>query len=69
MRRHPRPNGKFLSLRDAESEFGIPYHTLYRWVERGLLARLDQDVTGQSILIRRADLDKFLESNLTAVKP
>jgi excisionase family DNA binding protein len=69
VRRHPRPNGKFLSIRDAEAEYGIPYHTIYRWVERGLLARLDQDVTGQSILIKRTDLDSFLETNMTAVRP
>lgn len=68
MRRHARPNGKFLGLRDAEAEFGIPYHTLYRWVERGHLARLDRDVTGQSILIKRADLEQFLEANMTGVR-
>ena len=64
MRRHPRPNGKFLSIRDAEAEYGIPYHTLYRWIERGLIARLDRDITGASILMKRADLDAFLTSNL-----
>lgn len=64
MRRHPRPNGKFLSIRDAEAEYGIPYHTLYRWIERGLIARLDRDITGASILMKRADLDAFLASNL-----
>jgi excisionase family DNA binding protein len=68
MQRKPRPHGKFLSIRDAEAEYGLPYHTIYRWVERGQLARLDADVVGKAILIKRADLDAFLASNMTAVR-
>jgi excisionase family DNA binding protein len=67
MHRKPRPNGKFITLREAEVEYGLPYHTLYRWIERGLIARLSEDVVGHAIRIRRADLDAFLESNMTPV--
>lgn len=68
MRRHNRPNGKFLSLRDAEAEYGIPYARLYVWVRDGKLPFLDRDVMGQPILIKRTDLDTFLESNMSAVR-
>ena len=68
MRAKPRPNGKFLTLRQAEQEYALPYHRLYRWVERGELPRLNTDITGCSIYIRRADLDAFLESNMTEVR-
>ncbi len=64
MRRHSRP-GRFITLRDAEAEYGISYARLYRWVQRGLIARISEDVIGQSILIRRSDLDAFLASNMT----
>ena len=40
MHRKSRPNGTFIALRDAEAEYGLPYHTIYRWVERGLIPRL-----------------------------
>jgi hypothetical protein len=68
MHRKARPNGKFIALRDAEIEYGNPYHQLYRWIERGLLARLSEDVTGCAIRIRRTDLDAFLDSNMTEVR-
>ena len=64
MRRHSRP-GRFISLRDAENEYGISYARLYRWVESGLLPRISQDVIGQSILVKREDLDRFLDHNMT----
>jgi Helix-turn-helix domain len=64
MRTKSRPNGKFLTIRQAEAEYAIPYHRLYRWVERGLLARLSQDVTGEAIYIKRTDLEAFLDSNM-----
>ena len=64
MRRHSRP-GRFISLRDAENEYGISYARLYRWVESGLLPRISQDVIGQSILVKREDLDRFLDQNMT----
>lgn len=67
-RRIPRPNGKFLSLREAEAEYGLAYRTLYRWIERGHLARIDRALTGSSILIKRADLDRLLESHMTGVR-
>jgi hypothetical protein len=67
MRRHSRP-GRFITLRDAESEYGISYARLYRWVERGLIARISEDVIGHSILIKRADLDEFLDSNMSEVR-
>jgi hypothetical protein len=68
MRVRPRPNGKFLTLRQAESETGIPYGRLWGWVTSGQLPRLDEGVAGRSILVRRADLDRFLDSNMTAVR-
>jgi len=65
MRRKPRPNGKFIALRDVESEYSIPYHKVWRWVDRGLIPRLSREVTGESIYIKRADLDAFLNANMT----
>ena len=62
MKRKPRPNAKFLSLRDAEREYGLPYHTIYRWIERGCIPRLG--IVGRSYLIKRSDLDAFLASNM-----
>lgn len=69
MRVRPRPHGKFLTLRQAESEYAIPYGRLWDWVTSGLLPRLDEGVAGRSILIKRADLDDFIASNMTAVRP
>jgi hypothetical protein len=66
MRRKSRPNGKFINLRDAEREYGLNYHLLYALVQDGRLPRLDPEVTGRSILVKRADLDAFLDSNMTA---
>ena len=59
MQRKARPHGKFLSLRDAEAEYGLPYHTMYRWVENGKLPRLDADAVGKAILVKRVDLEAF----------
>jgi hypothetical protein len=64
MRTKTRPNGKFITIRQAEAEYAIPYHRLYRWVERGFIARLSPDVTGEAIYIKRSDLDAFLDSNM-----
>jgi excisionase family DNA binding protein len=63
VKRKLRPNGKFVTLRDAEREYGIAYHMLYAWVMEGRLPRLE--AAGRAILIKRADLDAFLESNMT----
>jgi hypothetical protein len=63
MRTKSRPNGKFLTLRQAEQEYALPYHRLYRWVEGGQLPRLNRAISGCSIYIKRADLDAFLELN------
>jgi hypothetical protein len=69
VRVHSRPGKTFISLRDAEAEFGIPYARLYLWVQRqSKIPRLDEAVTGQSILIKRADLEAFIASNMTAVR-
>jgi hypothetical protein len=65
MRRKARPTGTFISLRDAEREFAIPYHTLRRWTQRGLLPRLDSRLSGIAIRVKRADLQRLLESHLT----
>jgi predicted site-specific integrase-resolvase len=42
MHRKARPQGKFIALGDAANEYGIPYATLYRWIDRGLIARLSE---------------------------
>jgi excisionase family DNA binding protein len=68
MHRKARPQGKFIALGDAATEYGIPYATLYRWVDRGLISRLSEDVVGRAIRIRRADLETFLDANMTAVR-
>jgi excisionase family DNA binding protein len=68
MHRKARPQGKYIALGDAANEYGIPYATLYRWVDRGLIARLTEDVVGRAIRIRRADLDAFLDTNMTEVR-
>jgi hypothetical protein len=65
MRAKARPNGKFLTLRQAEIELGIPYGLLRHWVVSGLIRRIDPDVTGRSYLILRSDLDQFIDNNLT----
>ena len=66
MKRKPRPNGKFVTLRDAEREYGLAYHLLYAWVMEGRLPRLE--AAGRAILIKRSDLDTFLDANMTAVR-
>ena len=63
MKRKPRPNGKFVTLRDAEREYGLAYHLLYAWVMEGRLPRLE--AAGRAILIKRTDLDAFLDANMT----
>jgi hypothetical protein len=68
MQRKPRSTGKFIALRDAEAEYGIPYHRLYRWVGAGLIQRISEDVIGHSILVKRADLDAFLDSNMSGAQ-
>jgi hypothetical protein len=68
MRRHARPNGKYITLRDAEREYGLPYHKLYRWVDRGLIPRLSRDATGTSIYVKREDLDRFLAENTSEAR-
>ena len=68
MRLRPRPHGKFITLRQAEAELGIPYARIYIWVTTGLIPRVDPDVAGQSILIRRTDLEQFIDDNMTAVR-
>jgi hypothetical protein len=55
----PRPNGKFLTLKQAELEYGIPYARLYVWVIDKRLPHLKE---GRSYYARRTDLEAFLES-------
>jgi predicted DNA-binding transcriptional regulator AlpA len=68
MKRRVRPNARFLTLRDAEAEYGVSYAMLYTWVNARRLPRLDADVAGRSILIRRADLEAFLDANMTEAR-
>jgi len=65
MRVRLRPNGKFVTLRQAEAESAIPYLRLWEWVREGRLPHLDDG--RRSYLIRRADLDKFIADNMTSV--
>lgn len=66
MRAKLRPNGKFLTLRQAELEYGVPYARLREWIITGRIARLDDGP--RSYLIRRADLDAFIESQMSQVQ-
>jgi excisionase family DNA binding protein len=66
MRVRLRPNGKFLTLRQAEAEYALPYARLYEWVREGKLPHLDDGK--RSWLIQRADLDKFISGLMTAVR-
>lgn len=66
MRVRPRLNGKLVSLRVAEGEYGIPYGRLYEWVRSGKLPYLDDGV--RSYLVRRTDLEKFIATNMTEVR-
>lgn len=61
MKRTPR-TGRFLTLRQAEAEYGLPYHTLWTLVDRGQLPTLELP-NQRSIYIKRSDLDTFLESH------
>jgi excisionase family DNA binding protein len=63
MRVRPRLNGKLISLRVAEAEYGIPYGRLYEWVRSGKLPHLDDGI--RSYFLRRSDLEKFIASNMT----
>lgn len=67
MKRKPRPNGTFLTLRDAEREYGLAYHMLYAWVNEGRIPHLA--AAGRHvILIKRVDLDAFLNANMATVR-
>jgi hypothetical protein len=48
VKRKPRPNGKFITLRDAEREYGLSYHLLYGWVVEGRIARLGESSAAPS---------------------
>lgn len=63
MRVKARSNGKFLTLRQIESEYGVPYLRAWEWVREGRLPYLDDG--RRSYLIRRVDLDTFLEERIT----
>jgi hypothetical protein len=68
MRRAPRSGGKLLTLRQAEAEYGLPYHTLWMLVDRGLLPRLEIPMC-RAIYVRRDDLDHFIAANMSEVRP
>ena len=65
MRVKPR-SGKVLNLRQAEAEYGIPYARIYDWVHEGKLPRLDDG--RRSYLIKRSDLDAFIDGNMTEAR-
>jgi hypothetical protein len=55
------PTSQYLNLVRAESEYGVNYFTLRRLVERGLLKRVDSDLVGRSLIVKRSDLEALLE--------
>jgi hypothetical protein len=55
-----RPKARLLSLRQAETEYGIPYAQLLDLVKRGELAAV-QPPNVRRIYIVRADLEQKLE--------
>jgi excisionase family DNA binding protein len=66
MRVRPRANGKFLTPRQAEAEYGIPYQRIWEWVREGRLPHLDDG--RRSYLIRRVDLDRFINETMSVVR-
>ena len=66
MRVRPRPNGKFLTLRQAEAEYAIPYLRLWEWVRERRFPHLDDG--RRSYLIRRVDLDRFINETMSVVR-
>jgi hypothetical protein len=71
--RHPkgerRKHGVFLNLRVAEETYGISYDLMYRWVQRGILPKLDSTLAGKAILVRRSDLEALLEQHMEGTAP
>lgn len=65
MKRIPRTGGKLLTLKEAESEYGVPYARLWTWVTEQRIPRLDEAVAGRSIMIRRTDLEGFIDRHMT----
>ena len=67
-RSYPAPSSAsaYLTIPKAAHEFGVSYFQIYRWIERGLLKRVDSSLTGRSIVISRAELSALLERNLVA---
>ncbi len=70
MKRTPRA-GRYLTLRQAEAEYGLPYHTLWTLVDTRQLARLElpgiKGETQRSIYIKRADLEAYLDAHMSEV--
>jgi excisionase family DNA binding protein len=58
-------NGSLVQLRQASDELGIPYSTLYKLVRDGKLPHLDQNVFGRTYVVRRSDLEQFINDNFT----
>ena len=65
MKRAPHPHAKLLTLRQAESEYGLPYATLWNLVTNRQLPRLELP-DQRSIYIRRADLEQFIDQHMTS---
>ena len=55
----PRPNGKLLSIRQAESEYGLPAALLRDLIHRGDLAAV-QPPNIRRVFVDRADLERKL---------
>jgi hypothetical protein len=60
VKRAPRSGGKLVDLRQAELITGLPRTRLRDLVERGVLSRVDPEITGRAIYLVRADLDRFI---------
>ena len=56
------------SLRLRLTSEHVSNEALYEWVREGKLPHLDQDTVGRTYLIKRSDLEAFLDANMTAVR-
>jgi excisionase family DNA binding protein len=56
----PKPS-KLLGLREIEEEFGLPYHTTYELIAKGVIPSIR--VPGlRRIFVKRLDLERAIES-------
>ena len=59
-----RPNGKFLTAKQAAQEYGLDYQRIIAWINEGRLRRIDPEIVGRSYHISRAELDQFIADHM-----